>query len=203
MGIITKATGRLVCIIWFMLMAVTAVAQETHVPSPQLKNFNNALAQVGMTFNQPDGFKEAKVVNTPALPFEYALEIPDADFEIWFRINTQKDNERFLSERDIDLSSDSAYVAIANEQLKAFTTDDALVRNIPTYMLDRYNADAGRTYLINLNDAVLTKHYKYALLIVLQKNKTGTLMAVCFTNVKGPEFFKNMYKASNCVKFKP
>jgi hypothetical protein len=56
---------------------------------------------------------------------------------------------------------------------------------------------------LNLLDFPATKHYKYALLIALQRNHTGTIMAVCFTNDKGPEFFKNVDRASNCLKFKP
>ena len=47
-----------------------------------------------------------------------------------------------------------------------------------------------------------TKRYKYALLITLQKNHTGIILAVCFTNEKGPEFFKNLDRASSCMKFK-
>lgn len=76
------------------------------------------------------------------------------------------------------------------------------VRTIPSKVLKRYNADAGKSYLLSLQDFDQTKHYKYALLITLQKNHTGTIMAVCFTNDKGPEFFKNIDKASYCVKFK-
>jgi hypothetical protein len=49
----------------------------------------------------------------------------------------------------------------------------------------------------------ITKHYKYALLITLQKAQTGTILAICFANEKGPEFFKNMGLAKNCIKFKP
>lgn len=198
MSVITKMAVRLVCLILFLLVGRVATAQETHTPSAQQKNFINALSLINANFTYPEGFKEAKVVN----PFEYALEIPGDDFEIWFRVNTQKDNEKFLAEKNLTTAIDSAYMHLAKEQLSTFTSNEALVRNIPEYMLERYNANAGRTYLIELNDSPLTKHYKYALLIVLQKEKTGTLMAVCFTNVKGPEFFKNINKASNCLKFK-
>ena len=204
MNAITKLTGRFLFIILLLLFVNSTNAQDAaHATSPQLKSFYSSLARLNMTFNVPEGFKEIKVVNTEAMPFEYAMEIPDADFEIWFRTNTQKDNEKFLEDKNINSSPDSVYVNIAREQAAAFTSDkNYLVRSIPPYMLDRYNANAGRTCLLNLNDSPLTKHYKYALLIVLQKDKTGTVLAICFTNVKGPEFFKNMYQASNCLKFK-
>ena len=66
-----------------------------------------------------------------------------------------------------------------------------------------YASDAaGKTYLLNLLDMPETKHYKYALLITLQKGHVGTIIAVCFANEKGAEFFKNINKASKCLKFK-
>ncbi|MEB0302593.1 hypothetical protein, partial [Mucilaginibacter sp. 5C4] len=88
-------------------------------------------------------------------------------------------------------------------QAQAFTGDNNyLMRNIPPKYLAKYNGDAGRTYLLNLPDEQVTKHYKYALLLTLQKDHTGTILAVCFSNEKGPEFFKDIDKASSCIKFK-
>jgi hypothetical protein len=131
------------------------------------------------------------------------MALPGEDFEIWIQVKTQKENEKFVADKNIHISSDSLYVNVAQNQAAAFTDDKSyLERTIPPGVLDRYNADAGKSLLLNLNDSPLTKHYKYALLIVLQKNHEGTVLAVCFTNQKGPEFFKNMKKASDCLRFK-
>jgi len=73
---------------------------------------------------------------------------------------------------------------------------------IPPDYLARYNASEGKTYLLELADANETKHYKYALLITLHKDHAGTIVAVCFGNNKGSEFFKNIFKASKALKFK-
>lgn len=205
MAAITKKSKGFLLIMLLLLWAAPLIAQTNRpVISSQLKNFYSALAQINLSFTFPDGFKEIKTVSTDSFPFDYAMEIPGEDFEIWLRVNTQKENERFLADKNIHIANpDSLFVNLAHEQISAFTTDkNYLKRGLPTYILDRYNADAGSTYLLNLDDSPATKHYKYALLIVIQKNKQGTVLAICFTNEKGPEFFKNMNRASNCLKFK-
>jgi len=202
MNIITKNKSFLFILLSFLISSA-AIAQKP-IGNTQLRSFYTELAQVNLGFTFPEGFKEIKVINTETFPFDYAVELPGADFEIWFRINTQKENEKLLADKSIRVSGpDSLYIGVAQDQIAAFTGDkNYLKRGLPPYILERYNADAGSTYLLNLNDSPITKHYKYALLIVLQKNKLGTLMAICFTNEKGPDFFKNMNKAGNCLKFK-
>jgi hypothetical protein len=162
------------------------------------------LAQVNLTFTFPEGFKEIKAPNTESFQFDYAMKLPYADFEIWLRINTQKENEKLLADKNIHVNNpDSLYVSIAQDQITSFTSErNYLKRSLPDYILNRYNADEGATYLLSIDDSPKTKHYKYAFLTVLQKNKQGTLLAICFTNDKGPEFFKNMNQASSCIKFK-
>lgn len=186
------------------MLAVPVIAQINRSPTGQSKSFNSALAEVNMTFTFPEGFKEIKAPNTENFPFNYALSLPGSDFEIWMRVSTQKENEKLLADKNIRVANpDSLYINIAQDQVAAFTSDkNYMRRSLPTYILERYNADAGCIYLLSIADSPITKHYKYGFLTVLQKNKTGTVLAVCFTNEKGPEFFKNMNKASNCLKFK-
>jgi outer membrane lipoprotein-sorting protein len=204
MNAITKSINCFLFSVLLLLLATPVFAQVNHSPAGnQLKNFTNSLAQVNITFTFPEGFKEIKAPNTDAFPFDYAMELPDVDFEVWMRINTQKENEKFLADKNIHIATDSLYKSLAKDQITAFSAENSyLKRGLPSYILDRYNADAGSTYLLNLDDSPITKHYKYALLVVLQKNGAGTIMAICFTNEKGPEFFKNMNLASNCLKFK-
>jgi hypothetical protein len=204
MNAITRKINCFIGIILLILLAVPTMAQVSHSTTNQPKTFISELAQAELSFTFPEGFKEIKAPNTESFPFDYALELPGSDFEIWMRVNTQKENEKFLADKNIRVASpDSLYINLAQDQLTAFTSEKNFMRrNLPSYILERYNADAGSIYLLSIDDSPVTKHYKYAFLTVLQKNKSGTVLAVAFTNEKGPEFFKNMNKASNCLRFK-
>jgi hypothetical protein len=187
---------------------VHALAKNATPPSVQFKEFSQLLAQASATFAFPKGFKEIPAVNNEDFSFDYAMEMPGRDFEVWFQVKSQKENwasyERLQNDSDRQLANpDSLYLEMGKAHATAFTGDrNYFVRNMPLNVLTRYNADAGKSYLLNLLDLPATKHYKYALLITLQRNHTGIIMMVCFTNEKDPEFFKNIDKAGNCLKFK-
>jgi hypothetical protein len=185
------------------------VVKNAPVISNQLNNFLLAAAQANVLFTFPEGFKEITLPNNEEYPFDYGMELPGKEFEIWFQVRSQKENyasyERLLSTKNARLANpDSLYLGYGTALAAAFTGGhDFAVRNIPQRIASGYNADAGKSYLLNLLDMPVTKHYKYALLITLQKAQTGTILAICFANEKGPEFFKNMGLAKNCIKFKP
>lgn len=178
--------------------------------SPQLKNFLAILSRANITFTFPAGFKEITAPDNEDLSFDYALSLPGKDFEIWFQVKSQKENyAAYLRSLDDNATRqanpDSLYLGMGTAQALALVGDKSsyFMRTIPPKICARYNADAGRSYLLNLLDLPVTRHYKYALLVTLQKDHTGTILAVCFANEKGPEFFKDMDRASNCLKFKP
>jgi len=205
MNTVTKKINSLLIYILLLTLITPAFAQTNHTQQvSQFKSFTNALNHVNLAFTFPEGFKEIKAPDTESLPFDYAMELPDADFEVWFRVSTQKENEKFIVERNIHVvNPDSLYVRLAENQIAAFTPDDGyLKRKVPDYILNRYNADDGSTFLFNLDDSPVTKHYKYALLTALTKTNVGTVFTICFSNEKGPEFFKNMNAACSCLKFK-
>jgi hypothetical protein len=185
------------------------VSHQKHPLSKQLKDFLHLMAQANITFNYPKGFKEINAPNNEYFSFDYALDLPGRDFEIWFRVKSEKQDwasyQNSLNSTDSQLANpDSSYMATAKAEAIALTGDTSyFIRTIPQNILARYHADAGKSYLLTLLDLPETKHYKYALLVTLQKYHTGTIMVVCFTNEKGPEFFKEMNQASNCLKFKP
>ncbi|WP_183567884.1 hypothetical protein [Mucilaginibacter sp. SP1R1] len=187
---------------------LTAHSKNTVQGSTQYKEFSQLLAQASVTFTFPNGFKEIAAVNNEDFSFDYAMEMPGRDFEVWFQVKSQKENwasyERSQNDSGRQLANpDSLYIDMGKAHATAFTGDrNYFVRNMPQNVLDRYNADAGKSYLLNLLDLPTTRHYKYALLIILQRNRTGTIVMVCFTNEKDPEFFKNIDKATNCLKFK-
>ena len=187
----------------------SAAAPAKHPQSAEQKEFFRLVARAGVKFIYPDGFKEIKAPNNEDFSFDYGLELPGKEFEIWLQVKSEKEDwasyERAQSTSNTQLANpDSAYNELGKSQAKVFTGDQKyFVTIIPQDVLARYNADAGKSYLLTLLDLPETKHYKYALLITLHKNHTGTILAVCFTNDKGPEFFKNINKAGNCLKFKP
>ena len=181
-------------------------------PAPmsiQLAEFIKLATHADVNFKFPKGFKEIKAPDDEDLSFDYAMTLPGKGFEIWLQVKSQKENwysyENAKGRPNAELANpDSTYNLIAQAHAAAFTGENNFfVKTIPPEVLARYNADAGKSYLLTLLDLPATKHYKYALLITLQKNHTGTIMAVCFTNDKSAEFFKNINKASNCLKFKP
>lgn len=204
MNTIPLKLTRFILAMLLVCAASVVVAQGTRLDnSQQFKTFDKALNKSGIAFTFPEGFKEIKAVNNREFKFNYALELPGKDFEIWLRVNSLKDNKALLSDNYKRMNVDSAYSFIIQQQALAFSNDnDWLTRPIPNFILNRYNADVGKTYLVNLKDSPITKHYKYALMIVLAKFNTGSVFAVSLTNDKGPEFFKNMFQASNCLKFK-
>jgi hypothetical protein len=185
-----------------------AAPVKHHPSSDQLKEFFHLVAQANATFVYPKGFREIHAPDDEDFSFDYALELPGKGFEIWFQVKSEKQDWfnylRTKNAKSAQLANpDSVYNELGKATATDFTGDQQyFIRTIPPDVLARYNADAGKSYLLTLLDLPDTKHYKYALLITLQKNHTGTILAVCFTNEKGPEFFKNINRASNCLKFK-
>lgn len=179
------------------------------VISQQLKNFKELVAKANATFTFPKGFKEIHAPDNEDYSFDYAMELPGKGFEIWIQVKSQKENYaaylRSIGNKETGQGNpDSLYIAMGTAHAIAFTGDrnSYFTRVIPPSVCARYNADAGKSYLLNLLDMPITKHYKYALLVTLQKDQTGTILAVCFANEKGPEFFKDVDRASNCIRFK-
>jgi len=210
-----KQIKHLLVTVMLTLCLAPVFAQSKHkqqkpiTGSKQFIEFNKLATDAGVIFTFPKGFRETKAPDNEDFSFDYAMELPGQDFEIWFQVKSQKENwASFIkaqNNQNAQLTNpDSLYTGIGQATATALTGDkDYFVRVIPPDMLTRYNADAGKSYLLTLLDLSATRHYKYALLITLQKNHTGTILAICFTNEKDPEFFKNINLASNCLKFKP
>ncbi|MDB5025051.1 MAG: hypothetical protein JWP78_2806 [Mucilaginibacter sp.] len=204
----------------FVLYTVTSISQQAKQKalfvkqaiakraSQQLIDFYRLTTDAGVVFIFPEGFKETRVLNNENFPLDYAIEIPGHEFELWFQVKSQKENwanyERFKNDPTKAVACpDSLYIQLGQAEAKALTGDEPyFTRNISGDVLARYNADAGKSYLLNLADRRETKHYKYALVLSLQKNRSGTVLMVCFTNEKSPEFFKNVNRMCRYIKFK-
>ncbi|WP_295667093.1 hypothetical protein [uncultured Mucilaginibacter sp.] len=196
-----------------LLVAASVFAQLRHnqatmikkpVPNEQKSNFYHLVTQTSVVFSWPKGFAEVQAPDDEDFSFDFALELPGQDFEVWYQIKSEKEDWARFKDNPQASNPDSIYNGAGKAAAASFCGDDKYFeRNIPRSVLARNNADAGKSYLLTLLDLPQTKHYKYALLITLQKNHTGTIIAVCFTNVKGPEFFKNVNRATNSLHFKP
>jgi len=184
-------------------------AVKRHPSSKQLKDFFTLAAQANVTFVYPKGFKEIPAPDDEDFTFDYALELAGKGFELWLKVSSQKEEwfnyVRTQTTKGPGMENpDSVYIDIGKAMARTLSGDQPFYeRNIPPEVLTQYHADAGKSYLITLLDLPDTKHYKYALLITLRKSHTGTILAVCLGNEKGPEFFKNINRASHCLKFKP
>ncbi|QQL49330.1 hypothetical protein [Mucilaginibacter ginkgonis] len=183
------------------LLVTAGIARAQTQPlnqSRQLKSFIKATTEAGITFNLPEGFKELNNRLPDDNEMDYGMAPVGSDFEIWFAVRSYKKLARHYRGM-----ADSAYLSLAKDQISNFSADnDYFVRNLSPRILNQYQADEGKSYLVNLNDSAETRHYRYALIIVLQKNRTGAITAVCLTNDKGAEFFKAIDKARGCIKFK-
>jgi len=210
--IILLVAGTL-CLGSSIVAAQTKKTQKKSLPprpvvSAPLSAFVKEANEAGIEFTVPAPFKEIAAVNNENFSFDYGMVIPGQDFEVWLQVHSLKQNwasyEQVKNVTGKTLANpDSTYLEAGRAHAAALSDDTKyFTRGLPTYVLGQYNADAGKTYLLNLADLPETKHYKYALIIALQKNHTGYLLAVCLTNVKGPEFFKNINKARDCMRFK-
>ena len=194
----------LVSVFVFAETAVAIIPALAQVKTLASTKFSKDLTDANLTFTLPAGFKEIKPANNS--DFDYAIEMPDGNFEIWFQARSLKDNRPVRIRNDKQVAPDSAYVEMGRTQAEDYLgtgNRNFLSRRIPQTQLEHYGADAGRTYLVNLSDSPDTRHYKYAMIVVLQKNHIGALEAVCFANELGPGFFKNLTQAASCIKFNP
>lgn len=177
--------------ITILLFCTGAVLAQAKVKkSREFKTFTKNAGKADVTYTLPEGFKE--LPKPEGGEYDYAIALPDEDFEIWFKITPQPGN-----------APDSTYLEAGKTRAKQLAGENEFyIRPIPDYTLSNYNADAGKVYFMSLPDSPVTNHYKYALLTMLQKSGKGTIAAVCITNNKGPDLFKNINRAKNCIKFK-
>jgi hypothetical protein len=204
----------------FLFIAITAMPQAKSKPpatqpvqvkhtSIQLRDFYNLAAESGVQFVFPPEFKEKKVLNNEDFSFDYAMEIPGHDFEIWFQLRSQKKDwaayELSKNNPKNQLENpDSSYVKMGQAQAAAFSDDNTYsARIISPDILARYRATSGKSYLVNLPDQPETGHYRYALILTLQRDHIGRVLAICFTNDKNPDFFRHVNRMSQFIRFKP
>jgi hypothetical protein len=201
---------RVLLVAIFLYGALTSIAQKKRKIAPaDRKDFYHLVADANLKFTYPPGFRAIPAINDEDFSFDFALELPAQDFEMWVQVNPQKQNwNSYLhtryNEKTKQENPDSVFVKLGKADAIALSGDDSyLERYMPRNVLARYNADAGRSYLLDLLDLHQTGHYKYALIIALQQNHNGTLVAICFTNQKDADFYKAVNRACRSFRFKP
>jgi hypothetical protein len=199
-----------VSIFIFLLLSLiiftpAAIGQQIQPPGRELKIFRDLLSIINATFIVPDGFNEVKPVANDKFACNYALKIPDVDFEARFQVNSIKAEwKNFEKGKGDRINPDSLYTKIATTEVKGLAGDNRFFsRGIPQSILQEYKADLGRSYFFSLADSPETNpsHYQYGLLVVLQKNHYGNICVACFSNERGPGFFKNINKLKDCLRF--
>jgi hypothetical protein len=204
-----KQFKKILLIVVFLCGVANVFAQGKHISeTPARKKFNQLLKETNLQFAFPSGFREIAPVDNDDFSYDYAMELPGRDFEVWIQVKSQRQNwisydrARYDKTQKELANPDSMYVDMSKADATALSGDSSiLVRSMTPEILARYNADVGKSYLINLPDLDITKHYKYALLVALQKSHTGTLIAVYFTNEKDADFYREVYRAAHCLRF--
>ena len=193
-----------------VLLCFTARAFAQHnktYVNPKHKDFYELLKETNLKFTYPPGFREIPPVDNEDYSYDFAMELPGHDFEVWLKIKpgiqNWKSYELALHNKDFELANpDSLYTDIGKADAMTLSVDNNfLVRSMTREVLEKYNADAGKSYLINLADLEVTKHYKYALIVALQKYHIGTLVSVYFTNERDADFYREVYQAAHCLRF--
>jgi hypothetical protein len=168
-GISGPFKQALLCLLLMLFIMPVFAQVKRPTASRDLKEFSKELADADLNFTLPAGFKELKDTNDDQ-QFDYGIQLPDADFEIWFQVKSLKDGKPIKLKNDKVANPDSLYLDMGRTQAATFIGDSKYItRSIPAYALSKYNADAGKTFLLNLPDSPTTKHYKYAMVVVLQK----------------------------------
>ncbi len=174
---------------------------------PQLKSFQQNLATLNVQFALPRDFKEIKTVHTADLDVDYAMELPNENFQVWFMVkNLQQQRARLKVFEDASKAAistpDSLYKPIATATAIALAgKNNYTVKALPPEALALFNANEGQSYLLSLYNTPITNRCKYGLLICLQKHGAGSISMLFLSNDNGPDFYKNVNKACYSVRF--
>lgn len=174
----------------------------------QLKTFQQSLSAANLQFIIPKDFKEIKAIHTAHVNVDYAMELPDGNFQVWYLVkNVQQYTSKFKASEDdpnnrTPVNPDSLYSTSSfSEATLLAGKDNFTFKSLPQDVLSSFHADKGKSYQLNLYDRPETGHYQYGLLISLQKSGTGYISMLFLSNENGPDFYKKVNKAYYSVRF--
>jgi hypothetical protein len=165
MVVIWKQFKQILITAIFLLVISPVIAQVKpkpavpvihHPSSDQLKDFFHLVAQANATFVYPKGFREIVAPDDEDFSFDYGLELPGKGFEIWFQVKSLKEESfnymRTQNRPDAKMENpDSVYVGKGSAYVLSFTGDKkCFERTLPSDVLARYHADAGKVLPVNI-----------------------------------------------------
>lgn len=198
---------NLLRLLFFIFIMSTVGYTQIVQTGTQLKNFQQTLSSTNLQFVFPKDFKEIKAAYDAELNVDYAMELPNAKFQLWLMVkNIQQEQAKIKASEDnpkralnnADSLYSSASLLAAN---KLAGKGNYTYKNLPQDVLDWFRADEGRSYQLNLYDRQETSHYKNGLLLSLQKNGRGCILMLFLGNEDGPDFYKKVNKAYYSVRF--
>lgn len=189
-----------------LLLVCTVSYTQTVQLSSQFKNFQQSLSAANVQFLLPKDFIEIKALHTAQADVDYAMELPNANFQVWYLVKNLQQWPKFKASEEGPKKAlnnpDSLYSSVS---LSAATNlagkDNFISKNLPKEVLNVFHADKGKSYQLNLYDRPETSHYQYGLLISLQKAGTGYMLMLFLGDENGPDFYKKVNKAYYSVKF--
>jgi hypothetical protein len=193
---------------FLFLLHISVPAQVKPAKSAERQAFMQALTRTNISFTYPPDFNEIKVPNDENLSFDYGLKLRDKEFEVWYIVNNLKGDWASYEDSKNDPERvqeipDSLYRKICRAHAIGLSGGDYTTVDMPDNDLRKqFNADVGKAYALNLYDSPITKHYKYALLLMVQKNKKANVLMLFLSNDNGPEFYNNVNKAYNSIRFR-
>ena len=173
----------------------------------QLKTFQQSLSATGLQFAIPKGFREIKALHQDNIDVDYAMELPDENFQIWYQVrNTQQSwpKRRILEDnaKHVPINPDSVYNLAAQSAAGMLAgKNNYITKKLPQEVLNTFHADEGKSYQLELFDRPETNHFQYGLLLSLQKNGAGFISMLFLSNDNGPDFYKKVNKAYYAVRF--
>lgn len=199
---------KILPILFLLLILVNLIGHAQPQPNfPQLKTFQQTLAGLNVQFAFPKDFKEIKTVRNPELDIDYAMELPNENFQVWFMVkNLQQQRTKLKVFEDASKAAinnpDSLYRPIATATAITLAgKNNYTVKVLPPEALALFNASGGQSYLLGLYNTPVTNRCKYGLLICLQKHGAGSVSMLFLSNDNGPDFYKNVNKACYSVRF--
>ncbi|RYY27794.1 MAG: hypothetical protein EOP41_03595 [Sphingobacteriaceae bacterium] len=173
----------------------------------QFKTFQQTLTATGLSFTFPKDFKEIKALHEGMVDVDYAMELPDENFQVWYLVrNTQQPwPKRKISEDNLKrtaIQPDSLYNISAMAAARMLAgKNNYIAKNLSAEVLNTFHADKGKSYQLELLDQPETNHFQYGLLLSLQKNGVGFISMLFLSNDNGPDFYKKVNKAYYSVRF--
>lgn len=192
--------------ILLLMICGNSYTQSTQLFS-QLKTFQQSLSASNLQFIIPKDFKEIKAYHEGNIDVDYAMELPEENFQVWYLVkkSTQQQWPKSRITEDnskrLIINPDSLYSVTAQYAANQLAGKNFTAKYLPQDILNTFHADKGKSYQLELYDRPETNHFQYGLLLSLQKNGAGFITMLFLSNDNGPDFYKKVNKAYYAVKF--